>query len=312
MLRRADWHGAVTPACSIVVINKDDRGIAGTLQALVALEAVRRREAEVIVVDASEGRLADLARRFDCVRWVDFQPIAGQVTIPHQRNAGVRASTGDIVVFIDASCLPADGWLEGLCAPLRAGEETIVAGSHLSVGGESLRDQATHRLAGRNYLEEAPTINLAVRREVVEELGGFDESFAYGSDVDLSWRAVSAGHRIRYVPDAVITHDWGGAGTDARRSYVYGRARARLFCKHRERWPDLLGRDAPVLVYPLYLLVLLPLSLRRPYLHLALVVPLWRNRGRRPVLSLAHHFLYGLGVLREVASTATARRRPPG
>ena len=75
------------------------------------------------MVDASGGRLDHIRRRHaDQVRWMQFQPPAGvRVSIPHQRNAGVRAARGDIIVFTDAGCQPEPGWLDRLVAPLRAG-----------------------------------------------------------------------------------------------------------------------------------------------------------------------------------------------
>lgn len=47
----------------------------------------------------------------------------------------------------------------------------------------------------------------AIRRDVYEQLGGYDESFfMYAEDVDLSWRVRLAGFRIRYIPKAVVNH----------------------------------------------------------------------------------------------------------
>ena len=60
---------------------------------------------------------------------------------------------------------------------------------------------AVHRARTVRYLNECPTINLAFRREAFDAVGGFDEAFAYGSDVDFSWRLIDAGYRIRSVPD---------------------------------------------------------------------------------------------------------------
>ncbi len=302
----------MTPTASIIVINRDDRGVGETLQALVSLDEVIRGEAEVIVVDASEGRLDDLAQRFSTVRWITYQPIPGRVTIPHQRNVGVHVSYGEIIVFIDASCVPGPQWLSRITEPIASGRETIVAGSHRTSGAHTLRDQATHRLAGRDHLNEAPTINVALNRALFDQVGDFDESFDYGSDVDLSWRATAAGHRIRYLPEAEVSHDWGDIRADARRSYVYGRARARLYRKHPQRWRDLFGRDIQALVYPMYLL-LLPATLRRPYVHLVLAIPLWRNRGMRPLITIAEHFVYAAGVLTELRAVPMdqVRRRPP-
>lgn len=48
---------------------------------------------------------------------------------------------------------------------------------------------------------------VAIRREVYEQLGGFDENlFMYCEDVDLSWRIRAAGYTIRYVPAAQVVH----------------------------------------------------------------------------------------------------------
>jgi GT2 family glycosyltransferase len=48
---------------------------------------------------------------------------------------------------------------------------------------------------------------MLVRREVLEELGGFDRRLPmFGNDVDLGWRAARAGHRTMVVPEAVLFH----------------------------------------------------------------------------------------------------------
>lgn len=281
---------------AIIVINKSDPGIVDTLTALDTLAQVRAGTAEVIVVDASEGRFDRMRARFPRARWINFTPLADRPSIPHQRNCGVASSNAQIVVFVDASCVPGPDWLEQLCAPIASGDETIVAGAHRSPNQRSLRDVATERLGTRTYLTEAPTINLAIRRSTLEQLGGFDESFRYGSDVDFTWRAIDAGHCIRYVPEAYVTHDWGDMREEVRRSRAYGRARAHLYMKHRARWRDLFGRDLPVVVYPLLLLAL-PLLVRRPRRLSVLAIPLIRNRGRRPFYTLAEHLVYGFGAL---------------
>jgi N-acetylglucosaminyl-diphospho-decaprenol L-rhamnosyltransferase len=59
---------------------------------------------------------------------------------------------------------------------------------------------------------------MLVRRQVFEELGGFDESyFMYGEDVDICWRAHRAGYQVGYVPTASVTHI--GGVTTARTPY---------------------------------------------------------------------------------------------
>jgi GT2 family glycosyltransferase len=292
------------PRVSIIIINKNDRGVVGTIESLHRERAASAITAEVIVVDASGGSLDDVRDRFTWVRWIPYVPPAGRRTIPHQRNVGIRAATGEVIVFIDASCVAQPGWLETLLAPILEEGEAIVAGGHRSTGAFTLRDEAVARLEGKRYVDEAPTINLALTRAVFERVGAFDESFDYGSDVDFTWRAADAGLRIRSVGDAIVTHDWGNARDEVRRSYLYGQARFRLHRKHR-RWGMLVGQDVQVLVYPI-VLVLAPLAIWRPRLVAVLGVPLWRNRRHRPLLTLIDHLVYGAGVLKAALSDLRA------
>jgi GT2 family glycosyltransferase len=52
------------------------------------------------------------------------------------------------------------------------------------------------------------TANIAYPRELLERLGGFDESFPgpAGEDTDLGWRAIEAGTRVVYEPAALNWH----------------------------------------------------------------------------------------------------------
>jgi glycosyltransferase involved in cell wall biosynthesis len=291
---------------SFVVINKDDAAVAETLTALEAQRADGVTATETVVVDASEGRLDAIRDAHPGVVWVPFAPQPGKPTIPEQRNVGIARASGDVVVFIDASCEPQADWLARLIAPILDEGEHVVAGSTLSTGAPSLRDENAHFAGDERYIREAPTINLAVRREVFATVGVFDEAFHYGSDVDFTWRVVDAGLRIRYVPGAIVRHDWGDARSEVRRSYLYGQARYRLYAKHAHRRGGALREDPIAVVYPLVLLAL-PLLLRRPWRLAILAVPLLRNRGHRPVLSLVDHLVYGAGVLRAARDHATGR-----
>lgn len=285
---------------SIVIISKDEAGLDETLTA-VAAQAGALGSAEIVVVDASQSRLDDIRRRHeDEVRWVQFEPPPGVlVSIPHQRNAGVQAAHGKIIVFTDAGCHPEPQWLERLVAPLEH-EEHITAGLTLaSPGSVALYDRSARESQQTRYLAQCSTINLAFRRQAFEAIGGFDEGFAYGSDIDFSWRLIDAGYRIRNVPDAVIRHDWGGWRRQLRRSYLYGQARMRLYRKHRPRLKRVLRDDPMVVVYPAFLLGL-PLTAIFPLYPALLLIPAWRNRSDGVVRVLVDHLAYGAGALREL------------
>jgi N-acetylglucosaminyl-diphospho-decaprenol L-rhamnosyltransferase len=80
---------------------------------------------------------------------------------------------------------------------------------------------------------------LLLRREMLDELGGFDEGFRlYGEDIDLCYRAAKAGWERWYVPQAVVSHVH-EAVTDrrflTRRTLWHWRGILRFVRKHPER-----------------------------------------------------------------------------
>ena len=206
-----------------MIISKDEPSLDETLADVTHQLRSLDEPGEIVVIDASSGRLDDIKKRHEAtVRWVDFQqPTGVRVSIPHQRNAGVREAAGDTIVFTDAGCRPRPGWLERLVAPLRA-DESVTAGVSEDLDGKIQYGLVTEHAGEVTYLRESPTLNFAFRRVAFDEVGGFDETFQYGSDVDFSWRLNDAGHRIRCVPDAIIQHDYGTPRRQRRRSYVYG------------------------------------------------------------------------------------------
>ena len=286
---------------SIVIVSKDEEGLDGTLGSVSRQATALGERCEIIVVDASRGRLDHIWRRHKAyVRWLPFQPpVRVTVSIPHQRNVGVRSALGEIIVFIDADCVPEAGWLTRLTAPLYDGED-VTAGLTLGTSARiGLYWIPPFVDPGQRYLGSAGGANLAFRRGAFEAVGEFDERFEYGEDTDFTGRLVDAGYRIRYVPEAVIRHDFGTWRRQLRRSYVYGKARSRLYFKHPSRLRHVL-RDEPGVVAYLVFLLGLPLTLVFPFYPVLLLVALWRNRSRGGVRVVINNLVFGVGVLAEL------------
>ncbi len=189
-------------------------------------------------------------------------------------------------------------WASRLLAPILAGEEQVTAGRTVGRGDVDLYDN--DGATPCDYLGECPTINMAFTRRAFELVGGFDESFQYGSDVDFSWRLLDAGFRLRSVPDALVSADWGSSRRQLRRAWAYGRARARLYAKHRHRVASEWRTNPVPMAYAAFLLGL-PLTLFIPPFPLLLMIPALRNRRTGVALTLADHIVQGAGFLRECA-----------
>lgn len=130
------------------------------------------------------------------------------------RNRGWRASGGNIILFTDSDCAPMPEWAERMAAPLCEGWDAS-KGVYTSGGKLAIQRLAQIEFRERyRKMEKASQVTIAdtysagFTREALELAGGFDETFPVPDheDVDLSWRLLKAGGRIRFVPGAGVAH----------------------------------------------------------------------------------------------------------
>jgi cellulose synthase/poly-beta-1,6-N-acetylglucosamine synthase-like glycosyltransferase len=131
------------------------------------------------------------------------------------RNVGIRAATGEILVFTDADCRPTPEWLRHLVAPFADAQVGIVAGEIRALPGATLLEryaERKHVLSQKHTLRHpfAPygqTANLAVRRQALAEVGLFRPYLTSGGDADLCWRILTqTTWQVRLMEQAVVYH----------------------------------------------------------------------------------------------------------
>jgi len=279
------------PVASIIIVVKNDLGIENTLHWIFKQNYVEN--IEVIVIDASPPeKLAKIRSRSPRALWEMFDQKGKRYTIAEQRNIGMERAHGDVLVFIDANCVPVESWLASLLAAIHDGEDIVCGPCRPSNANNLVKYIQEHK--ARSYISECTTINVAFRKKVFRRIGTFDTALECGEDVDYFWRAVDAGYKICFEPSAVISHYYGGPAEQIRRAYRYGKYRALLHYKYRRtRFHQLLRYEPHVWVYPLFILSL-PLVFLWPEYLLILLVPIIKNRSVSVVL---HHLIFGSGVL---------------
>ena len=166
---------------------------------------------ELIVVDnGSQDQTTTVAEKWGAK--VIHEPVRGR---SQARNAGIRCSTGELVVFLDADCTPQDGWLNELLKPFVEATVGCVAGAihNYDLGTAFCRYLVNKgHLAQSVYYEHpfqpyAATGNAAFRKAVLDQIGLFDESLWAGHDADLSWRMqLETTYIIAAAPLAVVSH----------------------------------------------------------------------------------------------------------
>jgi glycosyltransferase involved in cell wall biosynthesis len=151
------------------------------------------------------------------------------------RNRGWREATGEIVVFVDADCVPAPDWLGRLVEAMDDPGVDVVVGPAKPAAGSRLLDligayedgKERYILArGEPALYVGHAGNMAVRRSTLEELGPFLEH-ARGSDTTLVRRVVDSRSctAVRYAPAAEVRHLEVARPRDyLRKMFLYGRS----------------------------------------------------------------------------------------
>ncbi|MGH7728936.1 MAG: glycosyltransferase family 2 protein [Vulcanimicrobiaceae bacterium] len=234
----------MTPAISVVIPTFNRLATLRTVIPSLLAQDLRADDYEIVVADSrsDDGTATYLASLGGRVRHLPGD-YAGRAAA---RNAGIAAARGEIVLFTDADIIAAPDLLSRHLAHHRRERGIAVVGCELQVGSfeeyERLRDRpelrrplhppSRRRLSWLYFL----TGNASVRKESLERLGGFDESFTgYGhEDLELGYRLQAAGIRILYDGDAVDYH-WHPVPHDEheRKMELAGRSTVRFWRKHR-------------------------------------------------------------------------------
>jgi hypothetical protein len=237
----------VALAVSVVVPTHDTREL--TLACLRALVPDLPADAEVVVVDdgSSDATDAAIAREFPAVRVVMLTPARGFTAAA---NAGLAVARGDLRWLLNSDTEVERGAIAALLAAFAATPRLGIAGAALffpdgrpqwsggarpttrwlfalasgaatlaglAPGYRHLRPVAGHSAATVSAVDWIPGAAFAVRAEVWNTVGPFDESLGlYAQDLDLCLRARVAGFSVAVIPDARVVHH--GGATIGRRA----------------------------------------------------------------------------------------------
>lgn len=157
------------------------------------------------------------------------------------RNAGLRRSRGRIVLIVDASIEPTGDVLGPIEAALE--DPSVGVCGPFGISTEDLRE--FHDAAGPD-VDAVEGYLMALRRDVIRDVGMFDERFRWyrTADIELSFRVKDAGLRAMVVDVPVIRHEhrmW-HATAPAERDRLSKRNYYRFLERFRDRFDLLVGR----------------------------------------------------------------------
>jgi len=216
----------------IIATRNRERLLGQTLDALAGQRWPADRFEVIIADNGSTDRTRDVvhaaaARPFSPhVRYL----YVAQIGKSHAVNAALHSARGDLLAFTDDDVRPEPQWIESLVAAIERSDADFVAGRMRPIwevappawlsaalhGVLAIADNGERRLMlmrGVNEQIVPVGANLAVRRSVVDRLGGLhtglgklEGSLRTGEDHEFYLRMLHAGCRGVYEPTAVVGH----------------------------------------------------------------------------------------------------------
>lgn len=224
---------STTSAVSVIIVNWNSGEL--LRRCLAHLQRQTVRPDRIIVVDnaSSDGSaICTVAAEAELIS------MSTNLGFAAANNLALATCDGEFVALLNPDAFPEPEWLEHLLAAAKRNPDVAAFGSrqlcesspetidglgdsyHVSGLVWRLRHgkkQSAVDLTAREIFSPCAAAAL-YRRQAVVAAGGFDEDFfCYVEDVDLGFRLRLAGHRVVYVPEAVV-HHVGSATTGGRHS----------------------------------------------------------------------------------------------
>lgn len=210
-------------AVSVVICAHNNRDIIGA-----CLESVLSQDyapLECIVMDdaSSDGMTDWIAIRYPEVRVIRSQTNQGPSI---NRNIATELATGKYLVFMDSDVELQPGWIDQAVRYLEENLQVgMVAGklvfahrpdrihsyggemSPLGLGWDGNEQAEAEEFPSPLVTLWASSAAMAIRRDLLLELGGFDATFFYGyEDSDLGWRITLTGREVTSLPGLIAYH----------------------------------------------------------------------------------------------------------
>jgi GT2 family glycosyltransferase len=236
---------AVLPDTCVMICTKDRPGLlAGAVASVLAGD---RLPAEIVILDQSAERTTRpewTQPSNGCrIRYL-WRPGSG---VARARNEALVASEARLLAVTDDDVVVSPSWFRHLIQALEAaGQDAVVTGA-VWPAEQPVRGRVPSTITDPEpavYREPSDrdvlfTNNMAMSREVPRRVGLFDERLGPGGrwpnaeDNDYGFRLLAQGHRILYVPDAVVYHHGARAGRAlVRLRWKYGSGQGGFYAKH--------------------------------------------------------------------------------
>ena len=164
------------------------------------------------------------------------------INLANSRNIGLPYCKGDLILQTDDDARPFPDWIEKIIEAHELYPNVgVVGGDVIDAGGRSYLSQIADTATFPHHnntceVRSVPGVNSSYKKEVISQVGEYDETLFRGEDVDYNWRAIKNGWKVVYIPEIKVYHvhrpTWNGL---LKQHYMYGRAHFLV----RSKWPEM-------------------------------------------------------------------------
>ena len=203
-MRKMSKLNSVSVSIIIPALN-EEKIIGHCLESIDKLN-MRHLVAEVIVVDnGSTDNTIQISERYGAKVLIKREG-----TISSLRNYGAKASSGDILAFLDADCVVPKDWFQR-SLPYLHKRDPVVLGFRLSVPDSSnwiakCWDLLFVKRDVTAEVDWVPTGNIIMTRKTFMSVGGFNPKLETNEDYDFCFRARAEGFKIISSAETSVTH----------------------------------------------------------------------------------------------------------
>ena len=242
---------------------------------------------EIIVVDGgSTDATVKIAEKYP------IKVVSAPLNAPAAYNYALKIVDSEIIGFIDADAKVEKEWLNKLVGYLDDPQVVGVSGgietwNKDNVWGRSIGYDLENRYARlKKSVVRIATMNLLMKKSVIEEVGGFDEHLPSQYDTDLGFRITSKGYKLLFEPDAKCYHfNRSTVKAFFKQQLQYGKNTVKLYFKHSKLSKGDRITDFGMNIQPLLFLAMTSFFLLG-------IIPLLRPLWYVSALLLAFIFVY--------------------
>jgi glycosyltransferase involved in cell wall biosynthesis len=214
---------------------------------IIVVDNNSRDDTESVVADASRTSLLPVRYFLETRQGLSFA-----------RNRGIQECQGTVIAFTDDDCIVDPDWISALWREFIASPDVAVLGGRVDLHSQEDKPVSIRPFADRVRYTDPGQIyglimgcNLAVRRESLNLIGGFDPALGgtkgvTADDIEFVYRALRGGLGVLFTPEPRVFHNHGRRSPEDLKALgrCYTRGKGAFFCKHILKWDRTILKHA--------------------------------------------------------------------